>query len=285
MESRLPWPSRVGTMVLPMTRACLLVALAPALAIAQPAARPDGAGPGGPEAAQLSSLLADLDATYARRDDPAQLAAHRARLAEAQKLAPNDYEVLWRAARLSFWLADDPRLAPDEKSRLGMAGWELGDRATAANPDRVEGWHFAAAGVGNYALGIGVITALRKGIEGKFKERLSRAEKIDSRFQNGAIHTAWGRFWYELPWPKYSEKRSRSSLETALRMNPDNVRARVYLAELHLKESRAREARAELEKAVAKAPGRYDAPEERRWQEVARKLMAELLNPQGSDGG
>jgi hypothetical protein len=276
-------------MGLPMVRACLLAALAPALAFAQPAARPDGARPEGATRAaapEVAPLLAELDASYARRDEPAQLAAHRARLAEAQKLAPDEYEVLWRAARLYFWLADDPKLDPGEKSRLGKTAWELGDRATAANPARVEGWHFAAAGVGNYALGIGVFTALRKGIEGKFKERLSRAEGIDPRFQNGAIYTAWGRFWYELPWPKYSEKKSRAALETALRMNPDNVRAHVYLAELHAKESRPREARAELERAVAKAPGRYDAPEERRWQEVARRLMAELRNPaQGSNGG
>jgi tetratricopeptide (TPR) repeat protein len=279
-------------MVLPMTRACLLVALLPALATAQPAVRPDGTQqPGGvpgngAAAKDLPALLADLDATYERRDDAAQLALHRKRLAEAQKLAPKDYEVLWRAARLHFWLADDPKLPSDDKSRLGKAGWELGDRATQANPGRVEGWHFAAAGVGNYALGIGVFTALRQGIEGKFKERLSRAEKIDPKFQNGAIQTAWGRFWYELPWPKYSERRSRESLEAALRMNPDNVRARVYLAELHLKESRRDAAAAELQKAISKAPGRYDAPEERRWQEVARRLIAELrTDVRGSEGG
>jgi hypothetical protein len=275
-----------------MTRACLLAALAPALAIAQPAVRPEGAPPtalaGGAAAPkELAPLLAEIDATYERRDDPAQLALHRTRLAEAQKLSPDDYEVLWRASRTHFWLADDPKLASGEKSRLGKAGWELGDRATAANPDRVEGWHYAAAGVGSYALGIGVFTALRQGIEGKFKERLSRAEKIDPGFQNGAIQTAWGRFWYELPWPKYSERRSRESLEAALRRNPDNVRAHVYLAELHLKESRRDAARAELERAVSKAPGRYDAPEERRWQEVARRLIAELRgpDPRGSEGG
>jgi hypothetical protein len=275
-----------------MTPVCFLGALTAALAIAQPAVRPDGAqgpapeGAAGAQATDPAALLAELDASYERRDDPAQLALHRARLAEAQKLAPRDYEVLWRAARLHFWLADDPKLPSGEKSRLGKAGWELGDRATAANPDRVEGWHYAAAGVGNYALGIGVFTALRQGIEGKFKERLSRAEKIDPGFQNGAIQTAWGRFWYELPWPKYSERRSRESLEAALRMNPDNVRARVYLAELHLKESRRDAARTELGRAISKAPGRYDAPEERRWQEVARRLIAELrTDVRGSEGG
>jgi len=285
----------MASMLLPMAR-FLLFAVVAALAappsiLAQPAPLPDAprqAAPN-PSAADVSALLADADRTYERRDDPAALVAHRARLADAEKLAPNDYEVLWRLARMYFWLADDPKIKNEEKSKLGKTGWDYGDRATAANPKRAEGWHFAAGGVGNYALGIGVLTALRQGIEGKFKERLSRAEQIDPDFQNGAIQTAWGRFWYELPWPKYSPDRSQKSLAAALKKNPANVRAHVYLADLHAKEDRPDQARAELQLAATGAPGRYDAPEERRWQEVARRKLAEGQTPRsgvrGSEGG
>jgi tetratricopeptide (TPR) repeat protein len=241
---------------------------APRQAPAQETAQPSPAA-----AERLRGLLAEVDDLYARRDDPGALAAQRARLEEAEKLAPNDYEVLWRLSRLHFWLADDPKLDGKEKSRLGKISWDYGDRATAANPARVEGWHFAASGVGNYALGIGILTALRQGIEGKFKERLSKAEAIDPSFQNGAIQTAWGRFWFELPWPKYSPEKAVKSLEAALKKNPQNVRAHVYLADVHEKEGRPEAAQAELKKALADVPGRYDAPEERRWQEVARHTL------------
>jgi tetratricopeptide (TPR) repeat protein len=222
----------------------------------------------------VAALLAEVDGAWPGRDEPGALDGIRAKLQRAEGLAPRDYGVLWRQARLYFWLADDPGLDKKEKSRLGTIAWTLGDRAAEANPDRVEGWNYAAAGMGNYALGIGVFTALRQGIEGKFKERLSHAERLDPGFEHGAIQTAWGRFWYELPWPKYSAKRSREALEDALRRNPDNVRARVYLADLYFKEDEPEKAHAELEKAVANPPGRYDAPEERRWQDVARKMLA-----------
>jgi tetratricopeptide (TPR) repeat protein len=249
-------------------RLFLAAALAvPVLAFAQ----------GGPPAAapppDMERLLASVDVEWPTRDAPGAIDRIRTRLEEAEKLAPNDYGVLWRQARLYFWLADDPSLPKKEKSRLGKTSWEYGDRATAANPARVEGWNYAAAGMGNYALGIGIFTALRQGIEGKFKQRLARATGIDARFENGAIQTAWGRFWYELPWPKYDAKKSRHALEDALKLNPDNVRAHVYLADLLKKEDRSAEARAELEKAVANPPGRYDAPEERRWQAVARGML------------
>ncbi len=268
----------------------LAAALLASPALAQQGAGHDAArqGGGSPSPA-LAPLLAEIDASYARRDEPAQLTAQRERLAEAEKLAPGDYEVLWRLARLHVWLADDPGLSGNEKSRLGKLAWDYGDRATAANPARVEGWNFAAGGVGMYALGIGVITALRQGIEGKFKDRLSTAERIDPDFQNGSIQTAWGRFWYELPWPKYSPDRSRKSLEAALRKNPANVRAHVYLADLFTKEDRLPEAAAELQRAAGAVPGRYDAPEERRWQTIAKRKLTEANGPRGgargSEGG
>jgi len=258
-----------------MTRGLLLVALAaPALAIGQAPTAPDAPRQETPAARAPKDLLAEIDAAYRRRDEPGTVDAMRAKLEDAEKRWPGDYEVLWRLARHHFWLADDPALAPKQKSRLGKTGWDYGDRATAVDPERVEGWHYAAAGMGNYALGIGVISALRQGIEGKFKDRLSRAERIDPGYEGGAIQTAWGRFWYELPWPKYSARKSRRALEDALRRNADNVRARVYLADLDLKEDEPDRAHAELEKAIAHPPGRYDAPEERRWQDVARRMLA-----------
>lgn len=273
--------SPVNRLAAAAAAAAALALLAPCRALAQAAGAHDAPRQG------LSALLAEADASYARRNEPAALEAVRARLAEAERLAPGDYDVLWRIARLDFWLADDPALRSEEKSRLGKIAWNYGDRATAANPGRVEGWHYAAAGVGNYALGIGVLTALRQGIEGKFKERLSKAEAIAPDFERGAIQTAWGRFWFELPWPKYSRERSEKALAAALVKNPDNVRAHVYLADLFAKEGQPARAVAELRRALAGPPGRYDAPEEIRWQEVARRRMADLegARVRGSEGG
>jgi tetratricopeptide (TPR) repeat protein len=262
-------------------RLALVALLLPSLAAAQAAAQPDPSRQGGPPS------VAETDRLYARRDQPGVIAELKDKLAEAEKAAPDDYEVLWRIARLNYWLADDPNLKSEEKSRLGKIAWEYGDRASAANPKRAEGWFCAAAGVGNYALGIGVLTALRQGIEGKFKERLSKAEAIDPDYEHGAIHTAWGRFWYELPWPKYSADRAQKELEKALAKNPANVRAHVYLADLFVKQGQPERAQAELQRALAGAPGRYDAPEERRWQEVARRRVVALdkSRGRGSEGG
>lgn len=228
---------------------------------------------GASEPVAASARFADADAAYTRRDDPAELEKLRASLAAAEQAGPVDYELLWRLARLYSWLSDDPAIADAEKSKLGKTGWDLAEKAIALDPSRVEGWHYAAVNMGQYSLGIGILKALSQGIEGKFKDRLSHAEKLDPGYSGGAIPTAWGRFWFKLPWPKYDGKKSEAALHQALEVNPDNVRARVYLAELYEKEDEEAKARVELERAAAGEPGRYDAPEERRYQAVARQKL------------
>jgi tetratricopeptide (TPR) repeat protein len=258
----------------------MLTVLALMIAAAEPlpgdaAAAPPGASAPAPTR-PLAALVAAADEGYDRRDDPGALARSRAALDEAARIAPDDYGVLWRLARHEVWLAEDPALPKERKSELGRIAWELGERAVRSEPGRVEGWFYATAGMGNYALGIGVLTALTKGIEGKFKDRLAHAEAIDPDYLGGAVFVAWGRFWFELPWPKFDAERSERSLAEALRRNPDDVRAWVYLGDLHLDRGRRERAADAWRKAIARPPGRYDAPEERRWQEVARRSLEKL---------
>jgi len=238
----------------------------PAAEAAAHAAPPDG----------VRAAIARVDALWGERDAPGRLDEIRADLAAAERKAPDDYDVLWRLARLDFWMADDSTLPTAERVRLGKLAWEYGDRAAARNPNGVEGWYFAAVGVGTYSLGIGVLKALAQGLEGKFRERLEKAERLDPRFYAGAVYNVWGRFYFKLPWPKYDPRKSERMFIQALTVNPENVRGRLYLAELYSKERHPGEARKLLEQAVAHRPGAYDGPEERRAQARARRLLAEL---------
>lgn len=231
--------------------------------------KPAGAGDAAP-------LLARFDEEWTRRDRPESLAASRAALDAAEKIAPEAYEVLWREARYLAWVSDDTSLATKERSRLGKKGWEVAEQALRLEPDRIEGHFYAAVNMGNYALGIGVLKALSQGIEGKFKERLSRAEQIDPDFDSGTVYNAWGRFWFELPWPKYSAKRSEEALRKALRVNPASARARVYLAELFIKEDKIEQARNVLNDVITSESAAYDPPEVRRMQARARQLLERL---------
>jgi hypothetical protein len=150
-----------------------------------PAAAPPVAAAAVPVAAvsapspELAALLAEVDAAYAIRDQPGKMDASLAAVTKAEKLAPGDYEVLWRMARHWYWLADDPSISNDEKARLGKLTWDWSDKAAQANPARVEGWFYGSAGVGMYSLGISIVKALFDGMESKYTDRLKKAQAAD----------------------------------------------------------------------------------------------------------
>jgi hypothetical protein len=87
--------------------------------------------------------------------------------------------------------------------------------------------------MGNYALGLGVVKALSQGMEGKFRERLGRAEQLDRRYERGAIDTAWGRFYDKLPWPKRDREQAELHFKRAVEVNNFNLRARLPGQQLH----------------------------------------------------
>ena len=247
-----------------------LVPLAVLLAAAgSSAAAPAAATP-------LLDLLARLDALQVRRDDPAALAEAQ-RLADAALAqAPNDYAVLWRAARVLFTESDEPTRSSDERSRLGKQAYDLAERAIAANPNDVAGQYWAALSIGSYAEGMGVLRALANGIEGKFKRPLERATALDVSYDHGSIPVVWAAYYLELPWPKRDRDKAAEELRLALKINPANLRARLYQARIAADQDRPADARALLAEIAAAPVGRYDAPEERRVKKEALAMAATL---------
>jgi tetratricopeptide (TPR) repeat protein len=242
----------------------------------------DARAPASPPAAApqppLAQVLARVDELHKRRDDRTAWAEEQSLVQSALARGPQDYEVLWRAARFHFWLADDPGQSAEQRSRVGKEGWDLAERAIAINPNRVEGHYWAAVCMGNYALGLGIVKALAKGMEGKFRERLGRAGQLDGRYQHGAIEVAWGRFFDKLPWPKRDREQAEAHLKRAIEINSMNLRARVYLASSYIDQDRFAEAKRLLDEvAGAPATGRYDPPEERRSKALGAGLMPQVV--------
>jgi tetratricopeptide (TPR) repeat protein len=252
------------------------------LALLTVGAGPDAKAPGASVAApstplSLAQVMVRVDELHKRRDDRAAWAEEQSLVEGALARAPRDYDVLWRAARTRFWLSDDPGQSKEQRSRVGKDGWDLAERAVAINPNRVEGQYWAAVCMGNYALGLGVVKALSEGMEGKFRERLGRAEQLDRGYEHGAVDTAWGRFFDKLPWPKRDRAEAERHFKRAVEINPLNLRARVYLASSYLDQDRAADAKRLLDEVAAvPAVGRYDPPEERRAKAIGAGLMPQV---------
>jgi hypothetical protein len=224
----------------------------------------------------LPVVLARLDELHKRRDDRAAWNEEQRIVQAMLARAPNDYGVLWRAARFYFWASDDPGVSREQRSRWGKDGWDIAEHAIATNPNDVAGYYYAAVCMGNYALGLGVVKALSQGMEGKFRDRLGHAAALDVGYEAGGVETAWGRFYDKLPWPKRDRKKAEEHLRRALALNPHALRARVYLASSYLDADHPQEAKRLIDEVGAAPVGAYDAPEERRAKALATGLMPQV---------
>lgn len=219
--------------------------------------------------------MSRIDALYTDRDNRRSFDEQRRVLEEKANQPSADFETLWRAARTYFWLGDDPSQPADLRSKYGKIGWDYAERAIALAPQRPEGHYWAAVNIGSYALGLGVIKAISIGLEGKFKDRLSRAEQLAPGYNFGGIGVAWGRFYEKLPWPKRDRGKAEQQLRKVLgQINPANLRARVYLADTLAQSGHAAEALRLLDEVAAAPLGKYDAAEEHR-----AKALADGLRP------
>jgi tetratricopeptide (TPR) repeat protein len=210
-----------------------------------------------------------LDALWKTRDEAATLKEIDEVVKSALK-AGEDYGVLWRAARVRWWVADG---ASNEKLKKQIAkeGWLYADRALKLNGSGPEAKYYLALNIGAYSQAVGVLVAIGEGLEGKFVDNLDTACKANEAFDRMGCHTAKGRYWWELPWPKRDLKKSVAELEAVTQKHPEHLRTWLFLAETLLKDGKLPEAKAAFAKATA-GSNEYDPPEARRIKGWAKAL-------------
>jgi hypothetical protein len=237
-------------------RTLLLSALLALPALAQPAAPGD--------------VVSKLDELWKTRDDAASMKATDEAITEGLKAFADDFEILWRAARYRWWLADG---ATEEKFKKQIAkeGWLLAERAVKARPEGMQGHYYVALNIGAYSQAVGILKALGEGLEGKFNDELEKARKADGSFDRMGPTNAKGRYWWELPWPKRDLGKSRTELKSVAEKHPEHLRAWLYLAETELKDGNAKEAKTYIDKVTSGADA-YDPPEARRMKKWAKPI-------------
>jgi tetratricopeptide (TPR) repeat protein len=194
---------------------------------------------------------------------------------EVLKLDAGNFEASWKLAR-SFYSLSDTINDGKRKKELGAEGLKHGEAAAKLRPGRVEGWFYGVICLGEYSMGIGVLTALRQGIEGRFTSMLDKAMAINPDFDYAGPPRAAGRAYFKLPWPKRDYKRSEQFLLDSRRRSPAKLRTYFYLAELYEAAGRKADALAQLRECVARDPRKEDYPDGARYLRDCKALLAKL---------
>jgi Putative Zn-dependent protease, contains TPR repeats len=218
------------------------------------------------------------------QDDPDALYRDRDRLESAQRAAeiwqqrlgkdPKDFESAWKLARAQYWLGTNGLPEPGRKAAL-EAGIAAARQAIAINSAKPEGHFWLAANMGALAESFG----LRQGLKyrGPIRDELETVLKMDPAFLDGSADRALGRWYFKVPGLFGGDKKqSEQHLRKALTYNPKSVITRLFLAETLIELDRKAEAAKELDAAIAAPEDPEWAPEDRRFKQQAKDLLAKL---------
>jgi hypothetical protein len=236
------------------------VVLAGVISLGQSAAAEPADGGASPP---MESWTQRFDRRWSQRDEHNVLEELYNLAKEAQKKNANDFDANLRLAQVLDWQADGLADGTNAKAQSGKQGWNLAEKALAVNSQDVRAHYYAATGIGLYSEGVGILTALGEGLEGKFRSRAEAALKLDKNFLDGAPQVLWGRYFFKLPWPKRDVSESIKVLRVCTQEHPRNLRGKLYLAESLLDDGKKQEAKQLIEQIDA-APIGVDGPEDRR---------------------
>src|SRR5215471_244324 len=205
---------------------------------------------------------------YERTENQEQLKQAVAILDGLAQSDAGNYEIAWRRARAYYSLGDDAK-ANSEKLRLFDQAIQSGKHAVELKADGVEGHYWLGVSDGEYGQAKGLLKAYS--MTKNIRSEMEVVIKINPAYQNGGAYLVLGRMDFELPGLMGgSNKRAIQEYEQGLKVAPNNLLMKTYLAESYIDAGRKEEARNLLNE-VLNGSGEQ-TPEARDARKEARKI-------------
>ncbi|MEY4065285.1 MAG: hypothetical protein RIR26_1493 [Pseudomonadota bacterium] len=150
----------------------------------------------------------------------------------------DNYEVLWRMARLSYYggfFALPKDALSEDKMSVFQVGTETGERARRLEPSRVEGHYWYAVTLGGWGIAKGVLKALSSAAP--MRDALTEAIKIDPKYHFAGPYRVRGRLYNKIPGVISfgDNQKANDDLKKAIELAPESKLNHIYMAEVQAK--------------------------------------------------
>ncbi|MEY3903206.1 MAG: hypothetical protein RL189_2512 [Pseudomonadota bacterium] len=183
----------------------------------------------------LESNVKSLDAAWNVRHE---MHAKIVEFLKKKPALPEDYEVLWRLSRLSYYggfFALPSGSVSTEKMEIFQVGSEAGDKARKLASGRVEGHYWYAVTLGGWGIAKGILNALSAAKP--MRDALTEAIKIDPKYHFAGPLRVRGRLYNKLPGVVSigDNKLAMEDLKKAVSLAPESKLNHIYLSEVQSK--------------------------------------------------
>lgn len=190
--------------------------------------------------------------------------------------APHSYEAHWKAARCFWWIADQRLLVSDDRNRqreLATRAMGLSARAMLISPDGVQGHLYWALSALHYCYGIGMVGALKEGIQDKAADHLILCYEKDKSAEGGLALLGLSALYRTTPRPLRDVNRAVGYAREAESMPPGSIRKAVFLAAALGAAGLGEESLAVLDAASKMDGDPAQEPDFRWWKRFARTCV------------
>jgi hypothetical protein len=226
----------------------------------------------------VSPLIEQGDAAWEKRGTDGTLENGEAAgfFLSAVGAAPYNYEAHWKAARCLWWMADQALLFSDDKNRqrdLSTRGMNLAARAILISPDGIEGRLYWALSALHYCYGVGMVDALKEGIQDEAARHLMYCYEKDKTAEGGRVLLGLSSLYRTAPWPLRNMEKTVGYAREAESACSGEVRAAVFLAAALAAAGRYDESMETLTRASEMDGDKALEPDCRWWKHFARTCV------------
>lgn len=219
----------------------------------------------------IAEVVSEAEKLFAQRQDVEKLRSAFELLRTARNPEKRDFEVEWRFAKFSYFLAK--RLENiKEKEEIFERGRDAGRIALRIEPNKPDGHFWYGANLGELAK-ISPVTVGIRSVD-DIQESMNRVIELDPAYQGATAFDALAQV--EMATRAYRGKAEKAIeyLERSIAINPANAYVRANLAEAYLAVKRDADARKQIE-AVLRMKVDADYPlEHNEAVEKAKRLLA-----------
>jgi len=217
-----------------------------------------------------TNLYQEADNLFTLGDDAGRDKQSMGVIERALAANGNDYQWLWRAARVYYFVGD--QAAKSEKVSYFEKGIAVGQRAVAAEPNAVEGHFWLGVNYGGYSDQKGVFKALAT--VSKIRSEMETVLRLNDRYQDGGAYLALGEMDRQLPRIIGGNmNRAIQRLEQGVSVAPNNLEIKLALGQAYEEKGRKEDARRMFQEIIEK---QSPTKAESHVQEKAKRLIAKL---------
>ena len=203
-------------------------------------------------------------------------------LDKAHTLEPKNFEVAWKAARATGWLADELYDDKTKRAHFSGRGIDYAKAAIDADPKRVEGHYYSGINLG--------LSATTKTIGAKFmvpsvRDAEKKAAQLDSSYDFGGPPRVLGSLYANAPpWPASigDPDKGVEFLEQALKLGPDYPLNNLLLGDALVAAERYDDAKKQYQIVLDAQPKPEDAHFLTKWKRKAHEHMENAYKKQAN---